>query len=84
MIAVITESRIDIFRRTTAKLEHCWTVEGSEQELKNALRAARRLMALAKEAGDWSKPGRFGLDALEPVPLSRIGARVLAEDDLDS
>lgn len=83
MIALITERQVVIFRRTTAGLEWCWTINGDRETLERGLDAARRISELARDAGDWSKPGRFGLDAFEPIPPTRVRPRVLRKDVLD-
>lgn len=47
MIAIFTVGKVVIFRRTTAGIEHAWTVTGTERQLKEAYEAALAVKASA-------------------------------------
>lgn len=84
MLALITNQRVVIFRRTSAGLERFSVVEGDQGRIIRAIEAAREIRLAGLRAGEWRTPIRLSCHPLDPVPNVVVRLRVLREDGIDS
>ncbi len=83
MMAVMGRGSVTLYRRVGGEMVFWRRVEGTEDELRQAVGAADALHLEAARIGGWGRALRLGLYPAKPVHLVRRTTGVFLQDDLD-
>ena len=84
MLAVMGAGSVTLYRRVGREMVLWRVVEGTDDELHQAVASARMLDLMAARLGGWAHALVLGLDPAKPVHSTRISSSgVFLQDKLD-